>query len=515
MSFSGLEKSMEKMRVDTEVGRMATSVRPWPPEEDTEAARQKRLKKAAADFWYFDRTYFPPEAYQEHAEISAFHRKLFQIAMGSGVNVVAAARSHGKTVTMKKIFAWLLLTGQVRLGATLSATLTPSQNILQSIKEIITENARVAADWKAVIHTDNLDEFRFHIPWQKDVGYRQISAFSEDRSLRGASAAFYRPEYVLADDLETLASPIGGEHTEHRIKVLAEAFASLAGRACVVALGNNFHEDGYINYLWKLSKEGLLEDKWRVFIFPAWRKGRPLWPQKYNVTTEAELRKAVGAMTEDDWQNNYQQNPTPVVRILDVSKFGEYTRLPAGSRGIIYCDQNLAQKGKGDTTAIVAMWYNSRLDQFYFTGRCKSYADANVLIDDMLELYDPTIHSAALDGNVNQESHWKQHLRAWAIARDRNPPHVEFRRYSVDQLATNFQTVLNSGRVNINSAFKNSPEGREFLRQVGNFVSKKAGKKDDAPDALISAYQYMQDRKIVRAAVQSGRKISVFTIAEW
>lgn len=515
--YSGIAESFETLKQDVADRALLRPVEPFSKKDSVPTATKKRIKRAMQDYWYFDEVYFAKEQYQEYAKSGEYHRQIYDEVMTPGVTIHAGPRDHGKTVTVKKIHIWLLLTGRTKMLGTLSYTATNSENILRDIASLIIDNDRIVHDFQPDFLDCNSEQFSFRLLSEhiKDRQVRYAAAFSERRSVRGYTRMFSRPDRLYGDDMETLSSPIGGEHTERRIRLLEESAGSLGGdNPTMFVTGNNFDARGYINSLVIEKEKGGLGDKssWNISINRAWSANGALWPEKYPAQSEEEMQAMVRARNKSDFNANWQQTPTPAEGHTFKRQYQQFWEAyPKDARGVIYADQNLAMKSRGDTTAVVRYTYSPTTDAYYISARCRSYDDPNTLLDDILQMRTPRIRGIGFDGNVSQESHWRIHVRNWCRQNKAPYPTVQFCKYSVDDLATNFQMVFAEGRIYFDPAMANSEEGVRFFDQFFAFVSKKDKRKDDAPDAAICAHQFLTERKINRAGGVAGYSITAIS----
>jgi hypothetical protein len=118
-----------------------------------------------------------------------------------------------------------------------------------------------------------------------------------------------------------------------------------------------------------------------------------------------------------------------------------------------------------------------------------------------------------MDGHVSQASHWSEHIKAWCRDNKRPYPSVVFKSYNVDDLATNVQMEWDALKISFEEGFSNTEEGQEFFRQIYAFQSKKMKRKDDAPDALTCAHQFITERKFVRR--RSAQSTEVFVTGDF
>jgi hypothetical protein len=464
---------------------------PGPPFDERErSTRSERLERAARDYWYFDRTYFPAALYQDgYSKPARFHRDLVRIAQQPGMHIIMAPRKHGKTATLKKYMVWALL-HRVQFAAIYAATITTASNILDDIATLIRYNSRITADFQPEIVECNSEQMTFVAGGKM----RRVIVASEGRSLRGATMQFGRPELLLVDDIETRACSLSSEAVQSRYYALKEAYASLSAGGTAIVLGNNFDERCLLN---QLKCAVLLPEGWTLHEYNAWSGSGPLWRSRYPASSEAELRAMLKVSDESEWLADYQQEPAPPEgTIFPREHLVTYSgKLPSDARGVVYCDPNLAKRGRGDTTAMVALLYSPSTDRYYIPDvRCRSYSQASELLDDLLALrrYSPII---GFDGNVAQESFWTQLVRDWCRIRGESYPAIIYCRYKVDELAKNASVLWCDERIMINEQLLANVEGKRFLTQVLAFAGKQSGRHDDAADALICAIELLHERR--------------------
>ena len=79
-------------------------------------------------------------------------------------------------------------------------------------------------------------------------------------------------------------------------------------------------------------------------------------------------------------------------------------------------------------------------------------------------------------------------------------PVIEWCRYRVDDLAKNAATAWSQAKVFFPPGFDKTDEGARFLSQVFAFRGKRAPSEmnDDAPDALICAFELLHERGLAR-----------------
>ncbi|HOM04358.1 MAG TPA: hypothetical protein PLU67_02570 [Candidatus Kapabacteria bacterium] len=472
LNFSRFDIVMNRYRQEIEDKTRFSSVSPF---ADSEIPQDERLRLALKDFWQFDQIYFTKEMYSDgYSAPSRFHKEIIRIASRPGIQVVLGPRKHGKTATAKKFLVWLLLSGKVNFAGTLSQTLTTSRNILTDIFSLIADNRRILHDFAPEFDEANQDQLTFSA---RNIDKKiRLMAFSEGRSVRGATRLFDRPQFILCDDLETRQSPLGDEQTTARLRMLSEAFHSLSSNGTILVLGNNFDERCALNKLLQEQNDGILPAHIKVHVFRAWDNHHPLWRERFPARSADELRQLLKVSDQAEWLAEFQQTPTaPDGFIFNrLNPLPTYSSLPADARGVIYCDPNLAKKGRGDSTAIVSVLYSPNLDKYYVEMPvCRSFSDSNALLDAVLKMRSNRTRTIGFDGHVSQESTWTNNVRNYCKINNTPYPPITYCRYNTDELAKNIQGSWNEGRILLPENISQTDDGKRFLTQIFAFAGKK------------------------------------------
>ena len=183
--------------------------------------------------------------------------------------------------------------------------------------------------------------------------------------------------------------------------------------------------------------------------------------------------------------------------------YQHYNELPNRRIGLLYCDPNVALKGKGDTTAIVKLYYSLTDGKFYISDVvCRSFSNPNDLLDTLGNLLSADCRKIGFDGNFAQESHWTSHVRSYSQEKGLPFPIIDYKRYRVDDTSKTTQYLWNDKQIYFNPNIEETEDGKRFINQVLQFNGKKRtekGQHDDAPDALICAINYMFDLGFVQS----------------
>lgn len=472
---------------------------------------EQRRKRADKDFAFFDKCYFPDSLYAEgHYPDNLMLKDMDRYVQQPGVHIIFGPRKHGKTVRGKKLLIWLLLSGRVQMTGTYAETLPKASNILRDVGALIGLNDRISCDYNPDFQEMNSDQLAFSVSGIDYLLY--CAAFSEGRSVRGYTRMFGRPQFILGDDVETLESSMSGGAVQLRIDKLAESYASMTDDAVFFIMGNDFSTASALHQVGVEQDQGTLAEAWHVHRYKAWTdEGKPLWATRYKVRSEGTLKKRLKPLSESDWQANYQSNPIPPEGIYFTrNDYREFTQIPPDARGVIYCDPNLSKKGKGDSTAIVALLYSATTHLYYMAGSVvRSFRKSEDLLNNVMALKQglgSRIVAMAFDGNVTQESTWTDMIRSWCRINQMPFPVLEYKRYRVDDIAKNAQIIYEGGSLLFPAGFAKTPDGSRFLAQFFAFAGKKAGRMDDAPDAVICAVEFIHERKIPKGP---GTKVMI------
>lgn len=178
---------------------------------------------------------------------------------------------------------------------------------------------------------------------------------------------------------------------------------------------------------------------------------------------------------------------------------------------VIYCDPNLAIKAKGDTTAIVELGYCLDDEMYYVIDAvCESYGDPNHLLNALFSMKSKSKYCSCIgfDGNVNQESTWQNFVKQYAIIHNTNIPKIQYKKYSVDKILKSCQLAYVEKKIFFPLNFKKMQP--LFYNQLIQFEGKKAGNPDDAPDALICAFEMLNELKITKKTTKIIEQPSIY-----
>lgn len=183
----------------------------------------------------------------------------------------------------------------------------------------------------------------------------KISAVSVDQSVRGVRYGAYRPDLIICDDVEDVASAKTKEGREKTAKfVKGELIPAGHQGTRVIVIGNLVHEKCFVRSLKKEIDDGTRRGVYREYPLLT-IDDKCLWPGKYPTPEAIETEKQrVG--DETAWQREY------LLRIVSTSEcviqpewIRFYDYLPSEARyfSAIGIDLAISQNDSADYTAMV------------------------------------------------------------------------------------------------------------------------------------------------------------------
>lgn len=137
----------------------------------------------------------------------------------------------------------------------------------------------------------------------------RITAVSSEQSIRGLRHNQHRPDLIIGDDLEDLASTKTREGRNKTYQWLTGEVIPTGDRDTrLVIVGNLLHED---SLMMRLKDDVELERLNGVFkLYPLIKNGEILWPGKYQTMEDVEDEKRKAA-NEYAWQREYMLQIVP------------------------------------------------------------------------------------------------------------------------------------------------------------------------------------------------------------
>lgn len=184
----------------------------------------------------------------------------------------------------------------------------------------------------------------------------RITAASSEQSIRGLRHGQHRPDLIIGDDVENMASAKTKEGREKTYKWLKGEIVPLGDlNTKVVIVGNLLHENSLLMHLKRDAEENDAEGVFKEYPLLS-EDGKILWEGKYPTMKEIEReRKNLG--DDISWKREFLLYIVPDEdQIFLREHIKTYTVLPQGRPQIIIgVDLAISQKASADYTAIVPL----------------------------------------------------------------------------------------------------------------------------------------------------------------
>ncbi len=305
--------------------------------------------------WFFS-TYF--SNYLTHATAD-MHRDLFSITEDESLPlaVIVAFRGSAKSTILTMSYPIWAVVGRQQKKFVLIASQTQYQARvhLTNIKRELESNELLANDMGPFIEQrEEWGSTSLYIPKYN----ARITAISTEQSVRGIRHGAHRPDLIIADDVEDMASV---KTREGRNKTFDWYTSEIipAGDTYTkrIAVGNLLHEDSLLMRLKERIENHEIDGIYREW--PIVRSGVSLWPGKYpDKVAINNLRRNVG--NKIAWEREYMLRIIPDEdQVIDARWMQYYDELPEKTEANEYInsflsvDLAISQSATADYTAII------------------------------------------------------------------------------------------------------------------------------------------------------------------
>ncbi len=305
--------------------------------------------------WFFS-TYF--SNYLTHATAD-LHRDLFSITEDESLPlaVIVAFRGSAKSTILTMSYPIWAVVGRQQKKFVLIASQTQYQARvhLTNIKRELESNQLLANDMGPFIEQrEEWGSTSLYIPKYN----ARITAISTEQSVRGIRHGAFRPDLIIADDVEDMASV---KTREGRNKTFDWYTSEIipAGDTYTkrIAVGNLLHEDSLLMRLKDRIENHEIDGVYREW--PIVRSNTSLWPGKYpDKAAINNLKRNVG--NKIAWEREYMLRIIPDEdQVIDARWVQYYDELPEKSEANEYInsflsvDLAISQSATADYTAIV------------------------------------------------------------------------------------------------------------------------------------------------------------------
>ncbi len=314
----------------------------------------RRAVSRESFYWFFN-IYFPHYVKYRTAE---FHREIFQLLEKDDADmfVLVAFRGSGKSTIVTMAYVLWAILGRQKKKYAIIAGLTQRQarQHLQNIKRELESNAILKLDLGPF--REEQDEWGSLSLVISNCGAK-ITAASTEQSIRGMRHGQYRPDLIICDDVEDLASVKTMESREKTHKWFSGDVVPAGDvNTRIIVVGNLLHEDSLVMRLRESIENKELSGLFKKYPFLD-ESGVCLWPGKFPDEESIENeRKKIG--NYNAWMREYMLAIIPEDDQLVLPEWIQrYDTLPREDELrylIASADLAISQSEASDYTAIVS-----------------------------------------------------------------------------------------------------------------------------------------------------------------
>lgn len=269
--------------------------------------RKVRRAIVRASHWYFFHCYLA--AYVKYPT-APFQRAIFDLTEeeeASNLFIVAFRGSGKSTIITTSYPLWAILGKQQRkFVLILCQTQSQAKQHMMNLRRELESNDLLKSDL-GPFHEES-DEWGSSSLVFSNLNSR-ITVASSEQSIRGLRHEHHRPDLIICDDVEDIASTKTREGRNKTYQWLTgEVIPAGDRRTHLVVVGNLLHEDSLMMRLKEDIEKGHIDGIFQAY--PLIRNGEILWPGKYPTIEdiEAEKRKAGN---EFAWEREYMLRIVP------------------------------------------------------------------------------------------------------------------------------------------------------------------------------------------------------------
>lgn len=291
-------------------------------------------------------------------ETASFQKEMFALTEDETIKnlYIVAFRGSGKSTIITTSYPiWAILGKlQKKFVLILSQTQNQAKQHLSNLKRELENNVLLENDLGPF--KEETDEWGSMSLVFAKSGAR-ITVASSEQSIRGLRHGPHRPDLIIGDDVENMASAKtkeGRQKTYDWIK--GEVIPAGDKNTKFVIVGNLLHEDSLLMHLKSDIENGDLDGVFRAYPLLD-ENGMVLWPGKYPSQEDIRIeRKKLG--NEKAWRREYLLEIIPDDdQIITRENIHYYEDLPKGisQKVIISVDLAISEKNSADYTAIVSI----------------------------------------------------------------------------------------------------------------------------------------------------------------
>lgn len=258
------------------------------------------------------------------------------------IEVIGFRDSAKSTISMLIYVLWCAIFKKKNFIVIISETRDQIKAHISAIIRELESNPLLIRDFGQFQRNDDWTATNILLP----NGVR-IMARSVGQKVRGLRHLEYRPDLIVADDVEDTKKV---RVKENRDKIWewfnSEIVPMASGNSRIIVLGNMLHNDSFVV---RLKKRILNERIGEVLEYPLIKEGTNLWPEKY---PDVELAKKQVGLRAFDREYLLRVLPSEG-QIVKENQILDWEGLPEKIKAIaIFCDPAISEKQSADYTAI-------------------------------------------------------------------------------------------------------------------------------------------------------------------
>lgn len=316
--------------------------------------QQVRVSITRESHWYFFHFYF---AHYVKYATADFQKEIIHLTENESVKTlcIVSFRGSGKsTIVTTSYPIWAILgKQQKKFVLILCQTRTQAKQHMMNLRRELEDNIVLKNDLGPF--QEETDEWGSSSLVFSVQGAR-ITVASTEQSIRGLRHHQHRPDLIICDDVEDMASAKTREGRQKTYQWLTGDVIPTGDRNTkLVVIGNLLHEDSLLMRLGKDIRERKLDGEFKAYPLMD-ENGKIIWPGKYPTSADVdeEMRK-IG--NEISWKREYLLKIIPDEdQAIDPAWLCTYDELPKSKsvrQIIIGVDLAISQKDTADNTAIV------------------------------------------------------------------------------------------------------------------------------------------------------------------
>lgn len=256
---------------------------------------------------YFFHFYF---AHYVHYPTAHFHNEIFDLTEHEDLGnfFVVAFRGCGKSTILTTSYPiWSILgVQQKKFVLILCQTQNQAKQHMMNLRRELENNELLKHDLGPF--KEESDEWgSFSLVFSNSNA--RITAASSEQSIRGLRHNQYRPDLIIGDDIENIASTKTRESRNKTYEWLTGEVIPAGDRNTrLVIVGNLLHEDSLLMRIKEDVEQGMIDGIFKEY--PLMKDGVIMWPGKYPTMKEIDVERRK-AGNEFAWQREYLLNIVP------------------------------------------------------------------------------------------------------------------------------------------------------------------------------------------------------------